>query len=97
MPTGSIIIVYYCNHFALFTPSEYTEILLTLSAEASRKILDKTWRLRRELEQEPRLARGPLDSSTRVILQRVSPYFARPLTLLKLCQSVAQCGRTDSP
>ena len=59
MPTDSFIIVYYCNRFALFTPSEYTEILLTLSAEASKKILEKIRRLRRELEQELKLVRPP--------------------------------------
>jgi len=59
MPTDSVIIVYYSNRFALFTPAEYTEILLTLSAEASKKILDKIRRLRRELEQELKLVRGP--------------------------------------
>jgi hypothetical protein len=59
MPTDSVIIVYYSNRFALFTPAEYTEILLTLSAEASKKILDKIRRLRRELEQELKLVRAP--------------------------------------
>jgi len=59
MPTDSVIIVYYCNRFALFTPSEYTEILLTLSAEAGKKILEKIRRLRRELDQELKLVRGP--------------------------------------
>jgi hypothetical protein len=59
MPTDSVIIVYYNNRFALFTPSEYTEILLTLSAEASKKILEKIRRLRRELEQELKLVRAP--------------------------------------
>ncbi len=59
MPTDSVIIVYYNNRFALFTPSEYTEILLTLSSEASKKILEKIRRLRRELEQELKLVRAP--------------------------------------
>lgn len=59
MPTDSYIIVYYCNRFALFTTAEYTEILLTLSAEASKKILEKIRRLRRELDQELKLVRAP--------------------------------------
>jgi Transposase DDE domain len=59
MPTDSVIIVYYGNRFALFTTAEYTEILLTLSADASKKILEKIRRLRRELEQELKLVRSP--------------------------------------
>jgi hypothetical protein len=59
MPTDSVIIVYYCNRFALFTTAEYTEILLTLSGEAGKKILEKIRRLRRELEQELKLVRAP--------------------------------------
>ncbi len=59
MPTDSVIIVYYCNRFALFTTAEYTEILLTLSGEASKKILEKIRRLRRELDQELKLVRAP--------------------------------------
>jgi len=59
MPTDSVIIVYYNNRFALFTPGEYTELLLTLSSEASKKILEKIRRLRRELEQELKLVRAP--------------------------------------
>jgi hypothetical protein len=58
-PTDSVIIFYYNNRFALFTPSEYTEILLTLSAEAGKKILEKIRRLRRDLEQEMKLVRAP--------------------------------------
>ena len=59
MPADSVIIVYYNNRFALFTPSEYTEILLTLSAVAGKKILGKIRRLRRELEHELKLVRAP--------------------------------------
>lgn len=59
IPADSVIIVYYCNRFALFIPAEYTEILLTLSAEAGKKILEKIRRLRRELEQELKLVRAP--------------------------------------
>ncbi len=59
MPTDSVIIVYYRNRFALFTPAEYTELLLTLSADASKKILEKIRRLRRDLEQELKVVRAP--------------------------------------
>jgi hypothetical protein len=59
MPTDSVIIVYYNNRFALFTSSEYTEILLTLSEEAGKKILQKIRRLRRELDQELKFVRAP--------------------------------------
>lgn len=59
MPTDSVIIVYYNNRFALFTSAEYTELLLTLSAEAGKKILEKIRRLRRDLEQELKLVRAP--------------------------------------
>lgn len=59
MPTDSVIIIYYDNRFALMTPMQYTEMVLTLSQEAGKKILEKTRRLRRELEQELKLPRGP--------------------------------------
>ena len=59
MPTDSFIIVYYCSRFALFTTAEYTELLLTLSPDARKKILGKIRRLRRELEQELKLVRAP--------------------------------------
>jgi hypothetical protein len=59
MPTDSFIIVYYCSRFALFTTAEYTELLLTLSPDARKKILAKIRRLRRELEQELKIIRAP--------------------------------------
>jgi len=59
MPTDSFIIVYYCSRFALFTTAEYTELLLTLSPDARKKILGKIRRLRRELEQELKIVRAP--------------------------------------
>jgi hypothetical protein len=59
MPTDSVIIIYYDNRFTLMTPMQYTEMLLTLSDEAGKKILGKTRRLRRELEEELKLPRGP--------------------------------------
>jgi hypothetical protein len=59
VPTHSVIIIYYDNRFALVTSMQYTEMLLTLSAEAGKKILEKVRRLRRELEQELKLVRPP--------------------------------------
>jgi len=59
MPTDSVIIIYYDNRFALLSPMQYTEMLLTLSGEAGKKILEKIRRLRRELEQELKLVRAP--------------------------------------
>ncbi|MBI4869201.1 MAG: transposase [Candidatus Wallbacteria bacterium] len=59
VPTASVIIIYCQGRFATLTALEYSELLLTL-AEASRlKILDKTRRLRRNLDARLRLARPP--------------------------------------
>lgn len=57
LPTQSVIIIYYKNHFATLAAMEYTELLLTLSDVAKNKILEKTRRLRRSLSEELRLAR----------------------------------------
>ena len=59
MPTDSAIIIYYDNRFALLSSMQYTEMLLTLSGEAGKKILEKVRRLRREIEQELTLVRAP--------------------------------------
>lgn len=59
VPTDSVIIIYYDNRFALLSSMQYTEMLLTLSGEAGKKILEKVRRLRRELEQELKLVRAP--------------------------------------
>lgn len=59
MPTRSVIIVYYQNRFALFSSLQYTQLLLTLSPEASKKILSKAQRLQKELDQELKLVRPP--------------------------------------
>jgi len=59
VPTDSVIIIYCDNRFALLSPMQYTEMLLTLSRQAGQKILEKIRRLRRELEQELTLVRPP--------------------------------------
>jgi hypothetical protein len=58
-PTASVIVIYCDNRFAIFTPLEYTEILLTLSEAARIKILEKTRQLRRNLAEQLCLARPP--------------------------------------
>ena len=59
LPNAAFIIIYCQNRFALFTSSEYTEILLTLPKQSQDKILDKTRRLKRELAAELRSPRPP--------------------------------------
>jgi len=59
MTTAAVIIIYTENRFAILTPLEYTELLLTLGEDARQKILRKTRRLREELGQALRLARSP--------------------------------------
>lgn len=59
MPTHSVIIVYYQNRFALFSSLQYTQLLLTLSSEAAKKILAKARRLQRDLHAELKLVRPP--------------------------------------
>jgi hypothetical protein len=57
--TVTVIIIYCENRFATLTPLEYTEVLLTLAEESRRKILEKTRRLRHDLEEKLKLARPP--------------------------------------
>lgn len=57
--SASVIIIYCDTRFAILTPLEYTELLLTLSDTARHKILEKTRRLRRDLVTELRPARAP--------------------------------------
>jgi hypothetical protein len=57
--TVAVIIIYYGNYFTTLAPLEYTELLLTLAEEARGKVLEKTRRLRRELEDRLKLARLP--------------------------------------
>ena len=59
MPTDFVIILYYSNRFALISPMQYTELLLTVSGEAGKKILERLRRLRRELQQEMKAVRAP--------------------------------------
>jgi len=59
LPNDSFVIVYCQNRFALFTTSEYTEILLTLPKQSQDKILATTRRLKRELAAEFRSPRPP--------------------------------------
>lgn len=59
IPTQSVVIIYCQNKFATLSTMEYTELLLTLSEVAKKKILEKTRRLRKILAKELRLARPP--------------------------------------
>lgn len=59
LPTNSVVIIYCQNRFATLSTLEYTEILLTLSEIARKKILEKTRRLRKALSKELQLARPP--------------------------------------
>jgi len=57
--TAAVIIIYCGNYFATLTPLEYTEVLLTLSETARKKVLAKTRRLRRVDPKERLPARPP--------------------------------------
>lgn len=59
LATATVIIIYCDTRFATLTPLEYTELVLTLSEAARKKVLDKTRRLRRDLVAELRPARPP--------------------------------------
>lgn len=49
LPSAAVILIYCQQRFATLTPLEYTELLLTLTEPARRKILTQARRLRREL------------------------------------------------
>lgn len=49
LPSAAVILLYCQQRFAILTPLEYTELLLTLAEPARRKILAQARRLRREL------------------------------------------------
>jgi hypothetical protein len=55
VPTDSVIIIYYSNRFAPLSSMQYTKMLVGLSGEAGKKILEKVRRLSWELEQELQL------------------------------------------
>jgi hypothetical protein len=59
MPTDSVIIIYCQNRFALVSPVEYTVLLLELSPDAAKKILEKARRLSGNLDHELKLVRAP--------------------------------------
>ena len=49
LPSATVILLYCQQRFAVLTPLEYTELVLTLAEPARRKILAQARRLRREL------------------------------------------------
>ena len=58
-PTLTLIVIYYQNYMAFFTPLEHQELVLTLNESARKKILAKTRRLRRSLAHALNHARPP--------------------------------------
>jgi hypothetical protein len=58
-PTTTRIVVYYHHYVAYLSPLEHQELVLTLGAEARKKILAKTRRLRRHLAQQLQHPRPP--------------------------------------
>jgi len=51
LPSANHIIVYFENHYALFSPLEFTEIIASLADKPRKKIVDKCRRLRREMKE----------------------------------------------
>ena len=49
LPSATVLLLYCQQRFAVLTPLEYTELVLTLAEPARRKILAQARRLRREL------------------------------------------------
>jgi len=59
LPSDNYIIVYWQNYYGLFSTYEYTEIIATLGEEARKKIVQKSRRLRRELNESMQNPRPP--------------------------------------
>jgi len=51
LPSDNYIIVYWQNYYGLFSTYEYTEVIATLGEAARKKIVQKSRRLRRELNE----------------------------------------------
>jgi hypothetical protein len=49
LPSAAVILLYCQQRFAILTPLEYTELLLTLAEPVRRKLLAQARRLRRDL------------------------------------------------
>jgi hypothetical protein len=59
LPSDTHIVIYTDNRCAFLSPIEYTELLLSLSEIAKKKILQQTSRIRRQQSSELNLVRGP--------------------------------------
>lgn len=59
LPSDNYIIVYWQNYYGLFSTYEYTEIIATLGENARKKIVQKSRRLRRELNESMQNPRPP--------------------------------------
>jgi len=59
LPSDNHIIVYFENHYGLFAPLEFTEIIASLEDEPRKKIADKCRRLSREMKGLMRNPRAP--------------------------------------
>ncbi len=59
LPSAAVILLYCEQRFAILTPLEYTELLLTLSEPARRRILAQARRQRRELRDALPNPRSP--------------------------------------
>ena len=59
LPSAAVILLYCQQRFAILTPLEYTELLLTLAEPARRRILTQARRLRRELRDALPNPRSP--------------------------------------
>jgi hypothetical protein len=59
LPTASHIIIYYQNYFGFFDTAEFMEIMLSLEGEPRRKALERTRRMRSELNSTLKNPRPP--------------------------------------
>jgi len=59
LPDGEKVAVYYQNHVGYFSVLEYSEMLLTLTEGARRRVLGTTRRLRKTQLEPPELPRRP--------------------------------------
>ncbi len=59
LPSAAVVLLYCQQRFAILTPLEYTELLLTLAEPARRRILTQARRLRRELRDALPNPRSP--------------------------------------
>jgi len=59
LPSDNHIIVYWQNYYGLFSPLEFAEIIAMLGEEARKKVVEKSRRLRRELNEVMRSPRPP--------------------------------------